>query len=100
MPLTPDQRKRYRQTRVTGHLRLPSEGTDRGFTKPRQKHGWLGIPSVNIAAVVSKDRLIAFEEVEGSWSGEAAKGMYAELVAPALRKSFPTGRAPLARACM
>jgi hypothetical protein len=98
VPLTPDQRKRYRQTRVTGHLRLPSEGTDRGFTKPRQKHGWLGIPSVNIAAVVSKDRLILFEEVKGSWNGEAAKGMYAELVAPALRKSFPTRRTPLARA--
>ncbi len=82
VPLTPDQRKRYRQTRVTGHLRLPSEGTDRGFTKPRQKHGWLGIPSVNIAAMVSKDRLIAFEEVKGSWNGEVARGMYAELVAP------------------
>ena len=34
VPLTPEQRKRFRQGLVTGHLRKASEGTDRGFTKP------------------------------------------------------------------
>ena len=46
LPLTPEQRKRFAQTRVSGHLRLKNEGTLRGFTKPREKHQWLGMPSV------------------------------------------------------
>jgi hypothetical protein len=54
LPLTEQQRARYRQTRVTGHLRTKAEGTMQGFTKPRQKHSFLGIPSVTIAAAVAK----------------------------------------------
>jgi hypothetical protein len=92
VPLTPSQRTRYAQTRVTGHLRFPHEGTDRGFTKPRQKHDWIGTPSVNVAAVVSDDRLIVFEHVKGRWNGEAARAMYTNLVGPALKKRFPNAR--------
>ncbi len=92
MPLTPSQRTRYAQTRVTGHLRFPHEGTDRGFTKPRQKHDWIGTPSVNVAVVVSDDRLIVFEHVKGRWNGEAARAMYTNLVGPALKKRFPDAR--------
>jgi hypothetical protein len=92
VPLTPAQRKRYSQTRVVGHLRLPSEGADRGFTKPRQKHAWIGIPSVNIAAVVSGDRIIVFKEVEGSWNGDAARRLYTDIIAPVLRRHFPNKR--------
>ena len=92
VPLTPSQRTRYAQTRVTGHLRFPHEGTDRGFTKPRQKHDWIGTPSVSVAAVVSDDRLIVFEHVKGRWNGEAARAMYTNLVGPALKKRFPNAR--------
>ncbi|CAK0868338.1 unnamed protein product [Prorocentrum cordatum] len=45
MPLTPKQRAKRRQTLVTGHLRKPSEGAEKGMTKPRQNHSFLGIPS-------------------------------------------------------
>ena len=99
VPLTPAQRRRYRQTRVTGHLRFPGEGTDHGFTRPRQKHDWLGIPAITIAAVVSVDRVIMFEHVKGRWNGEAARSMYTDLVAPALKKRFP-GRRTRVRACV
>ena len=56
LPLTSKQRSRFRQTQVTGHLRLPSEGTDMGFTRPREAHCWIGVPSTNIAAAVAKDK--------------------------------------------
>ena len=38
LPQTEKQRQRLTQTLVTGHLRKASEGIDRGFTKPREKH--------------------------------------------------------------
>ncbi len=93
-PLTPEQRKKYSQTRVVGHLRYPCEGADRGFTKPRQKHAWIGVPAINIAAVVSGDRIVMFEAVESRWNGEAARAMYLDLVAPALKKRFPRKTTP------
>ena len=58
MPLTPTDRSRYNKLRVRDHLRLKAEGTARGFTKPRERHTFLGVPSVNIAAAVSKGRVI------------------------------------------
>jgi hypothetical protein len=91
-PLTPKQRKKHSQTRVVGHLRYPCEGADRGFTKPRQKHAWIGVPAINIAAVVSGDRIVMFEAVDSPWNGEAARKMYLDLVAPALKKRFPNKR--------
>ena len=48
-----------------GHIRKPSEGTERGFTKPKQNHMYLGFPSVEIAAAVAKDRVIMWEVVDG-----------------------------------
>ena len=98
-PLTPVQRKRVRQTRVTGHLRLASEGTDRGFTKPRQKHQWLGIPSVSVVAVVSRDRIIAWEYFSGHWNDAKAEEAYADVIGHALKKHAGEKRTPLHR-CM
>ena len=86
-PLTEKQRKRYRQTKVYGHLRYPSEGTDRGFTKPRQKHAWVGIPSLTVAAVVSVDRIIVWEYVSGSWNGQKAHDLYVGPIAKALKRA-------------
>ena len=75
-PLTPAQRKRFRQTMISGHLRKPSEGLDRGFTKPREKHSFIGIPSVTISAAVAKDKVIMWHVVDSSWNGAAAATMY------------------------
>ena len=86
MPLTPAQRKRFRQTMVTGHLRKPSEGILRGFTKPREKHSFIGLPSVNISAAVGKGRVIMRHVVKGSWNGAAAATMYEDHLRPSLER--------------
>ena len=84
LPLTPAQKVRLRQTSITGHLRKASEGTDRGFTKPRDKHSFVGLPSVTITAAVAKDRVILWHVVPGAWNGDAAARMYEEHLKPAL----------------
>jgi hypothetical protein len=93
LPLTPGQRKRLRQTQVTGHLRKASEGVDRGFTKPREKHSFIGIPSVTITGAVAKDKVIMWHVIEGSWNGASAAAMYEDHLKPALvRKWGPRSR--------
>ena len=88
IPLTEIQRERFRQTLVTGHLRKASEGLDRSFTKPREKHSFVGIPSVTIAAAVAKDRVIMWHVVEGNWNGGAAATMYEKHLKPALKRTW------------
>ena len=88
VPLTPAQRKRFRQTLITGHLRKASEGVDRGFTKPHEKHSFIGIPSVTITAAVAKDKVIMWHIVEGSWNGAAAARMYEDHLKPALQRTW------------
>jgi hypothetical protein len=88
IPLTPTQRSRFRQTMVTGHLRKASEGIDRGFTKPREKHSFVGIPSVTISAAVAKDKIIMWHVVPGTWNGAAAASMYEDHLKPALVRAW------------
>ena len=88
IPRTPQQRKRFRQTMITGHLRKASEGIDRGFTKPREKHSFIGIPSVTISAVVAKDKVIMWYVVPGPWNGAAAATMYEDHLQPALERTW------------
>ena len=87
-PLAPKQKKRLRQTMVTGHLRKASEGVDRGFTKPREKHSFIGIPSVTISAAVAKDKVIMWHVVPGAWNGAAAATMYEDYLKPALERTW------------
>ena len=88
IPRTPQQRKRFRQTMITGHLRRASEGIDRGFTKPREKHSFIGIPSVTISAAVAKDKVIMWYVVPGPWNGAAAATMYEDHLQPALERTW------------
>lgn len=88
IPRTPKQRKRFRQTMITGHLRKSSEGIDRGFTKPREKHSFIGIPSVTISAAVAKDKVIMWYVVPGKWNGAAAAAMYEDHLQPALERTW------------
>jgi hypothetical protein len=87
LALTPDQKSHFNKTRTFGHLRLPSEGTDRGFTTPRMNHSFLGIPSINVAAVVSEDRIVLWKVVEGTWNGERAAETY-EHIGKVFKKRF------------
>ena len=70
--LTPKDRAKYNATKVTGHLRLPSEGQDRGFTRPRVDHTFLGLPAINICAMVAKGRIILWHDCGSKWNGEVA----------------------------
>lgn len=87
LPLTPNQRRRYRQTRVTGHLRKKSEGLKRGFTQPRQKHSWIGYPSVTVTAMVARDRVILWE-YQDKWNGQVAANTYEGPLLKALKRTW------------
>ena len=87
-PLTPAQRVRFRNTMVARHLRKPSEGVDRGFTKPREKHSFLGIPSVTTSTVVANDRAIMWHVVSGHWNGTTAAAMCEKHLRPALARTW------------
>ncbi len=88
IPLTPAQKKRFRQTMITGHLRKASEGIDRGFTKPREKHSFFGLPSAIISAAVAKDKVIMWHVTPGVWNGAAAASMYESQLKPALERTW------------
>lgn len=110
-PLTPAQRKRFKQTKATRILRKKSEGILRGFTKPRDKHSFIGLPTVNICPAVGKGRVIMWHFVQGSWNGAAAATLYEDHLRPTLERAWGkrsrytivedgTERAaPMARAC-
>ena len=87
-PRTPAQLKRFKHTLVSGHLRKKSEGLDRGFTKPREKHSFIGIPSVQISAAVSSDKIIMWHVVSGNWNGTSAATMYKSHLKPALVRKY------------
>ena len=88
MPLTPKQRRKYKQTLITGHLRKASEGTRRGCTKPRQQHSFLGIPSATVTAAVAKDSVILWHVHEKPWNGQAAAETYQGPLLKALRRTW------------
>ena len=88
MPLTPAQRKKFKQTLVTGHLRKPSEGVKRGMTKPRQQHSWLGMPSVNITAAIAKDKVILWHTHAKPWNSATAAATYEGPLLSALRRTW------------
>ena len=87
-PRTPAQRTRFKQTLITGHLRKKSEGLDRGFTKPREKNSFIGIPSVQISAAVSSDKIIMWHVVAGNWNGKNSAIMYKDHLKPALKRKY------------
>ena len=88
LPLTPKQRKRYRQTRVTGHLRTKSEGLSRGFTQPREKRSWQGFPSVTVTAMVARDKVILWHYQGKRWNGQVAADTYEGPMLKALKRAW------------
>ena len=92
VPLTPAQRLKFRQTQITGHLRKPSEGVDKGFTKPRDNHSFLGMPSITISAAIAKDRVIMWHMHSKPWNGSTAADMYQGPLLTALRRTWGAKR--------
>lgn len=93
-PLTPQQRAKYNATNVSGHLRFSSEGQDQGFTRPRVDHALLGIPSINICAMLAKDRVILWHDCGDKWNGEVASKVYKGPVIKALRRTWGVPQRP------
>lgn len=88
LPLTKKQRTHFQQTTVSGHLRKASEGVSKGFTKPRQKHAWIGMPSVGIAALVNKNRIIMWHVLKTRWNGATAAKLYKGPLLGALKRAY------------
>lgn len=88
LPLTAKQRGRVRAQKISGHLRLPSEGTEQGFTRPRTSHSFVGLPSINVCAAVAKDRVALWHECGPKWNGGVAAEVYRGPLLKALRRAW------------
>ena len=91
-PRTAKERKRLKDTNITGHLRMPGEGLEQGFTKPRTTHSFLGIPSVTVSALLAKDRIVMWHIVKGNWNGARAAEVYAGPMRKALLRTYGAKR--------
>ena len=57
-------------------------------SKPREKHSFTGIPSVQISAAVTSDKIIMWHVVSGNWNGKNAAIMYKGHLRPALKRKY------------
>ena len=88
LPLTKEQRERYRQRKISGHLRKRAEGMDRGCTKPRGRSSYVFLPTVNIGAAVCDDRIICWHEEGKKWNGSVAEAFYRGPLIKSLKRKW------------
>ena len=88
---TAKDKKLMRQTRVTYHLRKPSEGSSKGCVVPKTKKMLHGMRSVDVTAAVAGDKIIMWHVDARPWSGLSAQAMYKKL-GQALRKHWGSKR--------
>lgn len=78
VPTSAAGRTHLRKLKVRGTHRLPSEGLNKGHTKPdtkRNRHNTGS--SVHIAAGVMGDKIVLWEEIPGKkWNAQVAKELY------------------------
>lgn len=86
LPLTPAQRRKFRQSRATGHLRTTAEGVLPECTKPKTNHSFLGMPSVTVTAAVAVDRIILWHVHGKQRNGQTAADTYEGPIKKALAK--------------
>lgn len=86
--------KRFlRMIKVRGHLRTPSEGLKKGFTKPNTKKHHVNTGGhVNVCAGIIGCKVRIWHYLPPRWSGEAAENLYRNVVHKALRKHHPGKR--------
>ena len=85
--------RRLRQQRVHATLRTRGEGLDPGHTRPNpKKHNFNAGGYVRILAGICGDRVVLWEEVRGTWSGQTAADMYAGPIKRVLQKYRPGKR--------
>ena len=69
-------KKLLRATKVTHHLRMPSEGNLEACVLPKTGHMLLGVPSIEVTCAVARDRIIMWHVVEQPWNGNKAAVVY------------------------
>ena len=85
--------RRLRQQRVSGTLRTRGEGLDAGHTRPNaKKHRFNAGGYVRILGGICGDRVVLWEEVRGTWSGQRAADMYAGPIKRVLERQRPGKR--------
>jgi hypothetical protein len=96
VPCSPAKKALIRRTKVTGHLRKRSEGTEKHCVRPKTQGTFIGGPSVVIAACVSPQtgRFVMFHEIkfdipnQKKWSGDYAQRMYEGPLKNAMVRSY------------
>ena len=79
--------------KVRKHLRTPSEGLKRGFTKPKgDKHKTNTSGSAHLCAAIIKGRVRVWHYLPQQWNGQIAEDLYHKVLAPALRKAHGNKR--------
>jgi hypothetical protein len=86
IPTTKKGIRFLRMTKVRGHLRKPSEGLKKGFTKPNARKHNVSVGSVNVCACIIGGKVRVWHYLPKRWCGEAAVDLYEKVVAPALIK--------------
>ena len=87
VPMTEQEKKRHRQSKVTYHLRKAQEGGDPDYIVPKTKRMLTGMQSIEVTAAVARGGIIMWYVVPTKWSGEAAVAMYKKL-GEALRRKW------------
>ena len=86
-PRNEAEHKLLRATKVTHHLRTPSEGAMPACVLPKRNRMLLGIPSIDVTAAVGQNSILMWHVSKKPWNGQKAADMYKELGA-ALRKHY------------
>ena len=97
VPTTPAKAALLRKQNVAGHLRKASEGRNVECVKPKDKRMYIGVPSIEVAALVSPSTgtILMFEwikkDIPGkkNWCGAYAKRMYEGPLKKALEEAYP-----------
>ena len=87
VPTSARGKKYVRTMRIRGHLRKPSEGLKKAFTKPHpRKHKTNTGGKVNLCAGIINGRVRVWHYLPKTWNKNAAVALYRDVIAPALKK--------------
>lgn len=89
VPTTARARRFLKTRRVRFHLRTPSEGLKKGFTKPSgKKHAMNTGAKLKLMAGIAGCRVVLWEYFDSNWTAEVAANMYRGPVKRALVRNF------------
>ena len=88
IPTTERARKYLNSQQVRFHLRTPSEGLRKEFTKPGRKKNRMNTGArANVCAGVSNGRIVLWHYLPKSWTGQVAADLYRDVIFPTLKRT-------------